>query len=190
IVVDHIVTADAEGKPTLNREADIFSWKDIREPDDVSSSSTEYILSVKKAYEKWVKQCSEFCKIAEDKMTQLESCEDYSNPVLLLRRWSSLYKKAGHVEFSRVVEEEAFLCGKLSETKGLTLDWSFRACLFELFLQSCPRAHNHDSGFGSLVNDVRNKSTSPQDVLSKLQATALQNKESSIDVYLGLVTTK
>ncbi|KAF4648475.1 hypothetical protein FOL47_003178, partial [Perkinsus chesapeaki] len=190
MVVDHIVAIGSDGKSELNKEADIFSWRLIREPDTDASQSSVYMTTIKGAYEKWVNKCADLCKTVEDKMVELESCEDYSNPVLMLRRWSSLYKKAGHVDFSRIVEEEAYLCGKLSETKGLKLDWSFRACLFELVLQSCPRAHNHDSGFGTLVNDVRNKSTSPQDVLSRLQTAAIQNKESSIDDYIGRVPQK
>ncbi|KAF4669305.1 hypothetical protein FOL47_002609, partial [Perkinsus chesapeaki] len=57
----------------------------------------------------------------EKKMVELDACEDYSNPALILRRWSILFKKAGHLEFTRIVEVEGFLSEESSAGNSLRL---------------------------------------------------------------------
>ncbi|KAF4685216.1 hypothetical protein FOZ60_006763 [Perkinsus olseni] len=193
LITQHIIEKGPDGKVALIQSASIFAWKSIREPvvDDKDSAEVSIFLTeIRSAYESWTKQCSTLCQKVEKSMEKLESSFDSSNPIILLSRWSNLYRKAGHLEFSRIVEEESYLAGKLADTVGLKLDWSFRVLLHEFILQQCPRSKKQDTGFGALIKEVREKALSPQEVLSKLQNAALENHSSSIDKYLGLYLPK
>ncbi|KAF4666525.1 hypothetical protein FOL46_003047 [Perkinsus olseni] len=188
LCTQHILTTGPNGEQTLNQAAELFAWKEIAEPSSDVVDTTEFLAKVKEAYSRWTTKCAELCVKAEAMMDKLECSEEASHPIVLLRRWTSLYRKAGRLDFSRIVEEEVYLAGKLSGTKGLQIDWSFRAALYEFILQQCPRAKMSDSGYGALIATVKADCKTPQELLSRLQTQALNNGEQSIDGYLGLIT--
>ncbi|KAF4741760.1 hypothetical protein FOZ62_028762, partial [Perkinsus olseni] len=188
LCTQHILTTGPNGEQTLNQAAELFAWKEIVEPSSDVVDTTEFLAKVKEAYSRWTTKCAELCAKAEAMMDKLECSEEASHPIVLLRRWTSLYRKAGRLDFSRIVEEEVYLAGKLSGAKGLQIDWSFRAALYEFILQQCPRAKMSDSGYGALIATVKADCKTPQELLSRLQTQALNNGEQSIDGYLGLIT--
>ncbi|KAF4698376.1 hypothetical protein FOZ62_019317, partial [Perkinsus olseni] len=98
------VVKGPDGKVALIQSASIFAWKSISEPAVDGKDSAEvstFLTEIWFAYESWTKQFSTLCQNLEKSIEKLESSFDSSNPIILLSRWSNLYRKAGHLEFSK-----------------------------------------------------------------------------------------
>ncbi|KAF4651571.1 hypothetical protein FOL47_000313 [Perkinsus chesapeaki] len=107
LVTQHILTKDTNGKQCLKQKADLFAWKQIVEPPADLEDPSKFLGEVKDAYAKWTSKCTEFCTKVEKMMDELEGSGEASHPVVILRRWASMYRKAGRLEFSRIVEEDS-----------------------------------------------------------------------------------